>query len=348
MCRIGVQGETAVLTRRGAMGTGLAALAAVAAGCSQQPQPGGGGRGSGGRTRIRFATDWRAQAEQGGWYQALATGLYADAGLDVTIIQGGPSVNVPQLLAAGAVELGMGSNSPIVLAMVQAGAGVRAVMAAFQKDPQVLITHPRADIAGLADMKGKPILLADASITAFWPWLKAKYGFTDDQVRKYTFNSAPFLADPQAIQQGYVTSEPYTLRTQGGIEPQVYLLADAGYPGYGAMTLAPDRLIQSDRAAVQAFVTATVEGWRDYLTGDPAPGDALIARDNPDMTPALLANARQELVERQIVIPAAGSALGAMTAARWTEFTAVMAQAGVVPADIDWRQGVDLSFVAAG
>jgi NitT/TauT family transport system substrate-binding protein len=326
-------------------GLALTGLGGAVAACS----PGGGEAGkvtAGGRTRIRFATDWRAQAEQGGWYQALATGLYADAGLDVTLIQGGPSVNVPQLLAAGAVELGMGSNSPIVLSMVQAGAGVKAVMASFQKDPQVLISHPRADITSIADMKGKPILLADASITAFWPWLKAKHGFTDDQVRKYTFNSAPFLADPQAIQQGYVTSEPYTLRTQGGIEPQVYLLADDGYPGYGAMILAPDRLIADNRAAVQAFVSATVEGWRSYLTGDPAPGDAAIREQNPDMTPELLANARQELVDRQIVIPTAG-ALGAMSEARWQEFTQVMASAGVVPATLDWRHGVDLGFVPA-
>lgn len=330
-----------VQTRRMLLGSGLAAGGLLAAGCGGSGEP---AKGEGGRTVIRFATDWRAQAEQGGWYQALAKGLYADAGLDVTIIQGGPSVNVPQLLAAGAVELGMGSNSPIVLSMVQADAGVKAVMAGFQKDPQVLITHPRTDITSIADMKGKPIMLADASITAFWPWLRARYGFTDDQVRKYTFNSAPFLADTNAIQQGYVTSEPFTLKTQGGIEPQVYLLADSGYPGYGAMTLAPDRLIASNREAVQAFVTATIEGWRDYLTGDPAPGDALITRDNPDMTPALLANARKELVDRQIVIPADGR-IGAMTEARWVEFTKIMADAGVVPADLDWRQGVDLSFV---
>jgi NitT/TauT family transport system substrate-binding protein len=331
-----------MISRRGMVGAGLALAACGPAGSQD------GKAGADGRTRIRFATDWRAQAEHGGWYQALAKGLYAGAGLDVTIIQGGPAVNVPQLLAAGAVEMGLGSNAPIVLSMVQAQAGVRAVMAAFQKDPQVLITHPRTDIRSIADMKGQPIMLADASITAFWPWLKARYGFTDDQVRKYTFNSAPFLADPRAIQQGYVTSEPYTLRTQGGIDPQVYLLADYGYPGYAAMTLVTDALIAANRPAVAAFVDATIAGWQDYLTGDPAPGDAFILRDNPDMTPALLANARKELTDRAIVIPADGSRVGAMQEARWQAFFETMRDAAVVPADLDWRQGVDFSFVTPG
>ncbi|MEN9874767.1 MAG: hypothetical protein RL186_1664, partial [Pseudomonadota bacterium] len=207
-----------MLTRRTGIFGAMAGLVALPA-CTPAPQ-----KDASGKVRIRFATDWRAQAEQGGFYQALARGFYADKGLDVVLIQGGPSVNVPQLLAANAIEMGLGSNAPLLLSMVQAGAQAKAVMASFQKDPQILMTHPRDDIKSLADMKGQPIMLADASINAFWPWLKAKYGFTDAQVRKYTFNAAPFLSDPKAIQQGYVTSEPYTIKTQGKIEPQVFLL----------------------------------------------------------------------------------------------------------------------------
>lgn len=327
-----------MLSRRALIASSLAS-ASLAAACGPQAPV-----SAPGRTRIRFATDWRAQAEQGGFYQAAARGFYADKGLDVTLIQGGPAVNVPQLLAAGAIEMGLGSNSPIVLSMVQAGAKARAVMASFQKDPQVLITHPRDDISAIADMKGKPIMLADASISAFWPWLKAKYGFTDAQVRKYTFNSAPFLADKTAIQQGYVTSEPYTLRTQGGIEPEVYLLADAGYPGYAAMTLVPDSLIASNPDAVRGFVEATIAGWGDYLRGDPSPGDALIAKDNPDMTPALLEQARSTLMSNGIVADAQGR-IGLMTEDRWREFFTIMSAAGVYPAALDWRAGIDLQFL---
>jgi NitT/TauT family transport system substrate-binding protein len=327
-----------MLTRRQTLVGSLAGMVSIGA-CNPAPKP-----TATGKTRIRFATDWRAQAEQGGFYQAMARGFYADKGLDVTLIQGGPGVNIPQLLAAHAIEMGLGSNAPIVLSMVQAGAKAKAVMASFQKDPQVLITHPRADIKTLADMKGKPIMLADASINAFWPWLKAKYGFTDDQVRKYTFSSAPFLADKAAIQQGYVTSEPYTLRTQGKIEPQVFLLADDGYPGYAAMTLVSDAFLAANPQAVRDFVAATIAGWKDYLRGDPAPGDALITKDNPDMTPVLLAQAREKLLSYGIVEAPDGQT-GTMTSARWADFFKIMSDAGVYPKDLNWQAGVDFSFL---
>ena len=177
----------------------------------------------------------------------------------MTILGGGPGVNIPQLLGAGAIDFGMGSNSFIPLNMVRAGVPAKAVMAAFQKDPQVLITHPRADIATLADIKDKPVMIADASINAFWVWLRAKYDFSDRQIRKYTFNLAPFLVNPRAVQQGYVTSEPYTISTRGGFEPQVFLLSDFGYPSYAAMVLAQNRLIEEQPELVQAFVNASVE-----------------------------------------------------------------------------------------
>jgi NitT/TauT family transport system substrate-binding protein len=332
------QRSGSLLTRRNIVSGSMAGVLALSACGPSNQTP------AKGKARIRFATDWRAQAEQGGFYQAVARGFYADKGLDVALIQGGPAVNVPQLLAANAIEMGLGSNAPLVLSMVQAAAKARAVMASFQKDPQVLITHPRPDIKTLADMKGKPIMLADASINAFWPWLKAKYGFTDDQVRKYTFNAAPFLADKNAIQQGYVTSEPYTLKTQGKIEPQVFLLADSGYPGYAAMTLVSDTFLASNPQAVRDFVSATIAGWKDYLRGDPAPGDALIIKDNPDMTPDLLAQAREKLLAYGIVEAGDGQ-IGAMTMERWEAFFKLMSEAGVVPKDLNWQSGIDLSFL---
>jgi NitT/TauT family transport system substrate-binding protein len=294
-------------------------------------------------TRIRFATDWRAQAEQGGFYQALATGEYAKRGLNVEIIQGGPGVNVPQLLDAGAVELGMGSNSFIALNLAAEKAPVKAVAAFFQKDPQVLIAHPDRTVNSIADLKGRPILLADASITAFWVWLKAKYGFTDDQVRKYAFNPAPFLADKRAVQQGYLTSEPYTIETEAGLKPKVFLLADEGYPGYAAMVFAPERLIRDDPDAVRAFVEASAAGWRSYLNGDPAPADALIRQHNPEMTQALLDQARAKL--KAYAILGDPARLGAMTDDRWAEFFTVAASQGVYAKDLDYRRAYTLQFV---
>ena len=301
-------------------------------------------------TPVTFVTDWKAQAEHGGFYEALALGLYEKAGLDVTIMQGGPGINVPQMLAAGAIDLGMGSNSFIALNMAAAGAGAKAVMASFQKDPQVLITHPRDDIHSIADMKGKPIMISDATISSFWAWLRARFGFDDRQIRKYTFNLAPFLVDNTAIQQGYLSSEPYLIEKQGGFTPQVFLLSDDGYAGYAAFVLAPDRLIEERPEIVQAFVNATIEGWIHYLYDDPAPGNVLIMRDNPEMTADVLAQAIDKMRSRGIVD--SGDALtlgiGAMTDNRWQAFFDMMSGQHVYPKDLDYRAAYSLAFVNKG
>lgn len=326
-------------TRRQMIAASLAVMAAAA--CSPKAKP------ATGRKAVRFATDWRAQGEHGGFYQALASGEYAKRGLDVTLIQGGPAVNVPQLLASGAIEMGMGSNSFIPMNMAAEKAPVKAVAAFFQKDPQVLIAHPGTGIGKIADMAGRPILLADASKTAFWVWLKAKYGFTDAQVRSYNYSLAPFLADKQAIVQGYLSSEPYQVEKEGGFKPGVFLLADEGYPGYATMVLAPNKLIDSDPDMVRAFVEASAAGWKSYLHGDPAAADALILKDNPEMTPALLANAREQMRVHGIVESgdAAKGNVGAMSEARWAEFFRVTSEQGVYPKDMDYRQGFTLDFV---
>jgi NitT/TauT family transport system substrate-binding protein len=322
----------------------LLALVGLLAACS----PARKAAAPSGQTPIRFATDWRAEAEHGGFYEALAEGEYAKRGLDVKLIQGGPGVNVPQLLAAGAVDLGDGSNSFIVMNLAQQKVPVKAVAAFMQKDPQVLLAHPDPALRSIADLKGRPILLSDASVTAFWVWLKSKYGFTDDQVRKYTFNSAPFLADPRVVQEGYVTEEPYTIEKEGHLKPKVFLLADEGYPGYAAMVLAPTSLISKNPAAVKAFVEASAKGWHDYLYGDPKPADALIMKDNPEMTEDVLAQARDKM--RAYGIVDSGDAktlgLGAMTDARWKAFFDVAAGQGVYPKAMDYHAAYTLDFVS--
>lgn len=320
----------------------LAATTALAA-CGRSEAP----VDDDGRVRLRFATDWRAQAEHGGFYQALASGSYEKRGLNVQIIQGGPTVNVPQLLASGAVELGMGSNSFIPMNLVAEGAPVKAVAAFFQKDPQVLIAHPDPSLNSIADLRGRPILLADASVNAFWVWLKAKYGFTDDQVRKYTFNLAPFLADERAVQQGYLTSEPYTIEKEAGFTPKVFLLADEGYPSYATMVLAPNAFARDNARALRSFIAASAEGWRDYIQGDGKAADALIRRANPDMTQDVLDQARARLKANGIVDggDAALYGLGAMTAERWQAFFEVTSEAGVYPPNLDWRQAFTTQYL---
>ena len=296
-----------------------------------------------GATPIRFATDWLAEAEQGGFYEALANGEYAKRGLNVTILPGGPGSNVPQLVAAGAAQMGVGSNSFIVMNLAAEHVPVKAVAAFMQKDPQVLIAHPGVGVKSLADLKGHPILLSDASVGAFWVWLKAKYGLSDTQVRKYASNSAPFLANPRVVQEGYITSEPYTIEKQAGFKPVVMLLADEGYPGYADMVLAGDALIAKDPNAVRAFVEASRAGWKSYLEGDPRPADRLILKSNPDMTEDILAQARDKMRTAGIV----GSDPGAMTDARWSEFFQMASDHGIYPRTLDYHGAYTLQFLPA-
>ena len=323
----------------------LAALAVLAVACS--PAKKAEAPAAGQPTVIKFATDWRAQAEHGGFYEALANGEYAKRGLDVQIVQGGPGVNVPQLLASGAVQAGMGSNSFIALNMAQEGVPVKAVAAMMQKDPQVLIAHPDQGIESISDLKGHPILLSDASVTAFWVWLKSKYGFSDDQIRKYTFNSAPFLADKRVAQQGYVTSEPYTLEKEAKLKAKVFLLADDGYPSYATMILVPQSLIDQNPAAVKAFVEASAQGWHDYLYGDPKPADALIRKDNPEMAQDVLDQAREKMKSYGIVDggEAKTTGIGTMSDARWAEFFKIASDQGVYPKTLDYKKAYTLQFV---
>ncbi len=325
-----------MLKRRRFLSAGLASAAALAVTPARAATP------------IRFVTDWKAQAEHGGFYEALAEGLYAKRGLDVKIIPGGPDVNVPQLLANGAADFGMGSNSFIVMNLVKANIPIRAVMAIFQKDPQILMSHPRRDINSIADMKGKPVLISAASMTAFWPWLRAKFGFTDSQIRKYTYNLAPFIVDPNAIQEGYLTSEPFTVEQQAHWKPKVFLLSDYGYPGYANMVLVPQKRIDTDAKTVQRFVDATRDGWLHYLE-NPARGNALIRRDNPDMTDAILAQALDKMKRYEMVLSGDGLVfgLGSMTDKQWARFYDTMRAEGLYPPGLDWRKAFDLRFVRA-
>jgi NitT/TauT family transport system substrate-binding protein len=299
------------------------------------------------RTKIVFVTDWKAQAEHGGFYEALAEGFYARRGLDVTIRAGGPQINVPQLLAGGAADFGIGSNGFISLNLVKQNIPLRAIMAVFQKDPQVLISHPRRDLNSLSEMRGRPILISDAAMTSFWPWLRAKFGFSDSQIRKYTFNLAPFLVDPNAIQEGYLTSEPFTVEQQGHFAPKVFLLADYGYPGYANMVLVPQKWIDANPKAVQAFYDATRDGWYDYLNRDPGPANRLIKRDNPDMTDAIIAQSIDKMRRYQLVsggdAPAFG--VGGMTDKRWRQFYQAMQSEGLYPKGLDYTKAYDLRFM---
>jgi NitT/TauT family transport system substrate-binding protein len=318
---------------RGAAATFILALAGTAAHAAD---------------KVIFGSNWRAQAEHGGYYQAVAMGIYAKYNLDVEIRQGGPQVNHPQLLAAGRIDFNMGSNVFEDLNFVQSNVPMVNVAAIFQKDPQVLIAHPGAGNDSLAAMKGKPILISKTAITTFWQFLKSTYGFTDDQIRPYTFNPAPFLADKSAIQQGYVTSEPLAIEKQGKFKPVVHLLADQGYGSYSTTIQTTKKLVQEKPQLVQRFVDATIEGWYSYLnSADVSKANALIKKDNAEMDDEQLAYSIAKMKEYGIVDSGDAKAMGvgAMTDKRWKDFFDFTVKAGLYPANLDYKSAYTLQFV---
>jgi NitT/TauT family transport system substrate-binding protein len=296
--------------------------------------------------RVTLATNWKAEAEHGGFYQAVAAGIYRRYGLDVTLRMGGPQLNNPQLLAGGVVDFNLGGNSFAALNYAKAGVPVITVAAMFQKDPQVLIAHPGQGNDSLAALRGKPILIAPAGRTTFWKFLQLRFGYTDDQLRPYTFNMAPFLADRKAIQEGYLTSEPYTLR-KAGVKPVVHLLADNGFDSYSTTIECQTKLVETRPDLVRRFVDASIEGWYGYLYGDARAANARIKKDNPEMTDDLIAYGIAELKRHGVVD--SGDALklgiGAMTDRRWKSFAAQMIAAGLYPKNLDLSKAYTLRFV---
>jgi NitT/TauT family transport system substrate-binding protein len=292
--------------------------------------------------KLVFLTNWYAQAEHGGFYQAVAEGIYRKHGLDVTIRMGGPQVNGLQLLLAGQADVFMGYDIQTINA-AERDLPVVTIAATFQKDPAVIIAHP--GVTALEDLKGKPIAISSASDTTFWPWLRSQFGFTDEQKRPYAFSVQPFLVNKDLSQQGYVTSEPYSVE-KGGVKPVLFLLADRGYPPY-AQTLVVTRDTLAKRPdALKRFVRATAEGWKSYLAS-PAPGNALIKRDNPQMEDALLAYGLEKMKTYGIVAGGDAAKLGimTMTAERWQRTFDFMARAGLVKPSFDHRRAYTLDIV---
>ena len=300
--------------------------------------------------RISFGLDWKAEAEYGGYYQAAATGLYARHGLEVTIQQGGPQVNHPQLLLAGRLDFNICSNSFLALNFVKENIPFRTVASMFQKDPSVLLAHPGQGNDSFPALKGKPILIGSDTRVGWWNFLKAKYGYSDSQIRPYTFNLAPFLSDKRAIQQGLLGSEPFSIKEATGVEPVVLLVADAGFTGYSLLVATSDRNIQERPELVQRFIDASVEGWYAYLYGDATAGDALILRENPEMTQKLIDYSRDTIRKHGIMDSgdAVESGIGAMTDARWREFYAQTQAEGLYPAGLDVKKAYTLRFVNKG
>lgn len=298
--------------------------------------------GVGAQDKVTFLTSWYAQAEHGGFYQALATGLYKKHGLDVTIRMGGPQVNGMQLMMAGQADMHMGYDFQ-VLKSLESGLTPVTVATSFQHDLQGLMTHE--DVKSLADLKGKTILVATAGRSSWWPWMKQKYGYTEEQVRPYTFNLQPFFADRNVAQQAYLSSEPLQAQ-KAGVKAHFYLFARDGFPPYGTTVVATQRLAKEKPAVVQRFVRASMEGWKSYIA-DPAPANALIRKDNPNQTDEQLAYGLGKLKEQQLITggDAAKMGIGIMTEERWKKTYDYMTSAGLLKPEVDFKHAFTTQFV---
>jgi NitT/TauT family transport system substrate-binding protein len=301
--------------------------------------------------RLSIQTDWRAQAEHGGYYQAIAAGLYRKVGIDCDVRQGGPSLSISQLLMAGRVDMTM-SGSFEAFTFVRENAPFFTIASIFQKDPQVLIGHPGTGFDSFEKLKGRQIMIGAGGRVTYWPYLRKKYGLSDSQLRPYNYSLAPFLADKELIQQGFLSSEPYPITEALGRPPSVLLIADAGYTPYQNTIAISRKLAGEKRDLVQRFVDATLEGWAQYMKGGPAieAANAMIKRDNPEQTDGRLAYALKVLNERGIVMSgdAQKDGIGAMTAERWQSFYDSMVAVGVLPPGLDARRAYTLEFVNKG
>jgi NitT/TauT family transport system substrate-binding protein len=318
----------------------------LAAGAALISVPGARGIRAQTLDRVSFQTDWRAQAEHGGYYQAVAAGIYRRYGIECDLRMGGPQQNPAQLLLAGRVDMIMSSGFQ-ALNYVRENIPFLAIAAIFQKDPQILMTHEGNGITRFEDMRGRPILIGAGGRVTFWPFLRAKFGFTDEQIRPYTFNLGPFLQDRMAIQQGFLSSEPFAAR-EAGANPRVFLIADAGYENYQTTIDISRRMMTERRDLVQRFVNATLEGWAQYMRRqDIGAANALIMRDNPEMTQTKIDYAIESMNRNGIVMSGDAERLGigAMTTERWKSFYDTMVAAGVYPAGLPWQNAFSLDFV---
>jgi NitT/TauT family transport system substrate-binding protein len=297
--------------------------------------------------KVSFGTNWVAEAEHGGFFQAVADGTYKNYGLDVTIVPGGPNNNNRMLLTAGKLDFFMSANTLQSFDAVANNVPLVTVAAIFQKDPQVLLTHPEVKITKLEDLKPLTLLVSKEGMTSYFQWLKSEYGFSESKVKPYTFNSQPFIVNKQSAMQGYVTSEPYAVEKAAGFKPGVILLADHGFNTYSTLIETRREIVDNKPDLVQRFVDASIIGWYNYLYGDNKPANAMIKQLNPDMTDELLAYSVARMKQYGIVDSGDSlkNGIGAMTDERMASFFDKMVRAGVVRSTIDYRQAYTLRFI---
>lgn len=296
---------------------------------------------------VTFGTNWVAQAEHGGFYQALADGTYEKYGLKVTII---PKTE-QALLLGGKINFWMQGNLLGTFAALEQDVPVIEVAAIFQKDPQVFMAHPEMGIEKFEDLVNVPTLFVgdDLYVTGY-QWMKAAYGFTDEQRKPYPYNLAGFLADKNSANQGFATSEPVAVEQEGGFKPDIFLMADAGYSTVSTMIEGMADYVQANPDVTKRFVEASIIGWYNYLYGDNAAANELIKSENPDITDEQIAYTIQTIKDLGLVDSgvALEKGIGCFTDEQVQDFYGKMVEAGVVKDGLDISKGYTTEYVCQG
>ena len=307
-----------------------------------------GGTGPATARPLIFQLSWRAQVESGGFVQAAVKGFYRDCGLNVELRQGGAGVDPAQLLVGGAVDAVLVPQSDGILQMNKAGFPARAVFASMQHTPASIIVHDDSPIRTVADMRGKPVMISASSRAGWWPFFRMRYGFTDDQIRPFSGQRTPFIADPDAIAQDVISNGPYVIWQQSKVKVRSFMLTDLGYDPYGGVLTVSQSLIDERPQVVRCLVQGSQRGWADFMR-HPAAGFAEILRMSPEMNQGLLDYGLGVMRERQIVETpdTARLGIGVMTEQRWRDHAALLVASGVLPKGFDPGPALDTQFLTA-
>ena len=293
-------------------------------------------------TKVTFLANWYAEAEHGGFYHALASGLYEKAGLDVEIKQGGPQLNVTQLLLGGEADFIMGYDIQ-VLSGRERGLPVKAVATSFQVELQGIMVRP--DVKSLADLKGRKIYVSSSAYTSYWPWLKKRFGYTDDMAGTKSGGLQTFFADPTSGVTGYVTHEPF-VAMQRNVPVKFLMFSDEGYPTYTNPIVSTDAYLQKNGEVVSRFLRASMQGWKNYLQ-EPTAGNLLIKKMNTKMDDAQIAFSYRKIKELEAVEgrDAKTMGIGIMTEERWRKTRDFMVDVGLLKPETDWKQAFTLDYI---
>ena len=303
------------------------------------------------RDKIRFGTDWLAEADHGGFYQAVADGTYEQYGLDVDIVQGGPGSQNRALLLGGKLDFYLGTQQEQLIG-VELGIPLVDVAAFYQKNAQVILAHPDRGLDTFEDLaKLGSIFMTQGGFSTYFEWMKGNFeGFRNEQYRPYNFSLAPFLADRNSAQQGLITAEPYQFAQQTGGEPKIFLLADSGYTPYATMITTQQSLIDANPDLVQRFVDASIEGWYNYLYGHNTAANALIKTTNPEMTDGQIQYAIDKMKQYGIVDSgdALDKGIGCMTADRYQQLAKELVRITLLKGDTRSSKAFDTRFSCKG